>query len=166
LLLRFLLCAVLALKSAARLSSAIFALSERGCELKFSPRSVFLLFFGLHGVLCGDVSSVPPWSAGVAMEAPAPQLPCGKREVSAENAGRRAMGVCATSRPNEPVRDSCREDCDSWAQNGRKTTVKWAQIERLKVSKGSRINGNFTESWSGRRESNPYPRLGKPLFYH
>jgi hypothetical protein len=34
------------------------------------------------------------------------------------------------------------------------------------VSKGGQINGNFAERWSGRRESNPYPRLGKPLFYH
>jgi hypothetical protein len=53
-----------------------------------------------------------------------------------------------------------------WAQNGRKTTFKWAQIEGQRVSKGSRINRNFAKVWSGRRESNPYPRLGKPLFYH
>jgi hypothetical protein len=29
------------------------------------------------------------------------------------------------------------------------------------VSKGSRINSNFAESWSGRWESNPRPKLGK-----
>jgi hypothetical protein len=50
----------------------------------------------------------------------------------------------------------------TWAQNGRKTTVKWAQIEGCRVSKGSRISVNFAESWSGRWESNPRPRLGNP----
>jgi len=51
----------------------------------------------------------------------------------------------------------------TWAQNGRKTMVKWAQIERWLVSKGSRINRNFAELWSGRWESNPTPIAWKLL---
>ena len=32
------------------------------------------------------------------------------------------------------------------------------------MSKGSRINGNFADLWSGRWESNPRPKLGKLHF--
>src|ERR1700745_3380875 len=47
-----------------------------------------------------------------------------------------------------------------WAQNGRKTGPLGAQNGLWLVSKGSRINRNFAESWSGRWESNPRPKLG------
>jgi len=44
-----------------------------------------------------------------------------------------------------------------WAQTG----PLGAQIGVWLVSKGSRINRDFAESWSGRWESNPCPKLGK-----
>ena len=34
------------------------------------------------------------------------------------------------------------------------------------MSKGSRINVNFADLWSGRWESNPRPKLGKLLYCH
>jgi hypothetical protein len=49
----------------------------------------------------------------------------------------------------------------TWAQNGRKTLAFWAQIGGWPVSKGSRINVNFADLWSGRWESNPRPKLEK-----
>jgi hypothetical protein len=49
----------------------------------------------------------------------------------------------------------------TWAQNGRKTPAFWAQIKGWLVSKGSRINVNFADFWSGRWESNPRPKLVK-----
>ena len=54
----------------------------------------------------------------------------------------------------------------TWAQNGRETSAFRAQIEGCEVSKGSRINRNFAELWSGRWESNPRPKLGKLLYCH
>jgi hypothetical protein len=42
---------------------------------------------------------------------------------------------------------------------GAKLGVKWAQIEGCQVSKGSRINRDFADFWSGRWESNPHPKL-------
>src|ERR1700683_3012969 len=53
-----------------------------------------------------------------------------------------------------------------WAQLGRKTRLQRAQIERCRVSKDSRINGDFAKCWSGRWESNPRPKLGKLLYCH
>jgi hypothetical protein len=50
----------------------------------------------------------------------------------------------------------------SWAQNGRKTRVKWAQIEGREVSKGNRINGNFAEGWGERWDLNPRPSVPQP----
>jgi hypothetical protein len=41
--------------------------------------------------------------------------------------------------------------------------AKWAQIKRYQVSKGSRINVNFADLWSGRWESNPTPIAWKLL---
>src|SRR5674476_414143 len=49
---------------------------------------------------------------------------------------------------------------------GAKPRIKLAQIERWLVSKGSRINGDFADFWSGRWESNPRPKLGKLLYCH
>ena len=46
----------------------------------------------------------------------------------------------------------------TWAQNGRKTGPLGAQNGVWLVSKGSRINRNFAESWSGRWESNCVPK--------
>jgi hypothetical protein len=48
-----------------------------------------------------------------------------------------------------------------WVQSGRKTGPLEVQNGVWLVSKGSRINRNFAESWSGRWESNPRPKLGK-----
>ena len=52
---------------------------------------------------------------------------------------------------------------ETWEQNGSKTPVKCAPIDGRWVSKGSRINGNFAEIWSGRWESNPTPNAAKSL---
>ncbi len=55
---------------------------------------------------------------------------------------------------------------ETWAQNGRKTPAFERESRGVTVSKARRISMNFAELWSGRWESNPRPRLGKPLFYH
>jgi|SRR5215469_16719621 len=52
------------------------------------------------------------------------------------------------------------KDLSFRAQNGRKTPAFRAQIEGCLVSKGSRINVNFADFWSGRWESNPRPKFG------